>query len=577
MRARIFRRSRYRRRHIQRQQPFFQSVGGEADFAGGETSFFSAAPPAVQTKLTIGQPGDKYEREADAMADRVVSQNTTEVASSSAGPSIQAKCSECAKEEGIQMMPEEEPEVQTMPEEEPEVQTMPEEEEGAVQAKMINRSSGSTTPTTASPTLSAKLSSKNGGSTLPRTTKAMMSQAFGRDFSNVRVHTDAKAVQMNRQLKAKAFTHGSDIYFNQGQYDPSSTSGKRLLAHELTHVVQQGSAGLTIQKKEDPNAGQGCWTTQDVIDGRIDHHAQSAMMEMFSKGGKAAANASAILSAVKSGDIDGVYLPDQGVPAKRAQRAKSSWWTMIPEGALSTCFKGPEGSRPLIVFRKRIKDNRELTAQALSTAWENCELPSAPTKCYVETIKKPKKKEKPVEPDLGCQTDQDCIDRGDGDWCMPPADVGFKRMCRWKKKPEPCSGPGECDPSDPRVKLKEHVTGEKCIPPDPGERCGYWGRKGPERKDCFDKAKKERNEEIQECENQYIRDVIESVPECAKLGAACLEGDLKSCLEFAAEDCHYNPAWQDLEDCRKVAHQKWFKKNKECDKIYLPPKRGPIA
>lgn len=59
------------------------------------------------------------------------------------------------------------------------------------------------------------------------------------DFSKVRVHTDNEAVQMNQKLGARAFTHGRDIYFGAGQNKPQSTAGERLLAHELTHVVQQ--------------------------------------------------------------------------------------------------------------------------------------------------------------------------------------------------------------------------------------------------------------------------------------------------------------------------------------------------
>ena len=94
---------------------------------------------------------------------------------------------------------------------------------------------------TASPQLSSQLnSSKGGGQSLPKDTLSSMNQAFGADFSNVRVHTDSRAQDMSDGIQAKAFTHSSDIYFNKGQYNPSSSNGKRLLAHELTHVVQQG-------------------------------------------------------------------------------------------------------------------------------------------------------------------------------------------------------------------------------------------------------------------------------------------------------------------------------------------------
>jgi len=100
----------------------------------------------------------------------------------------------------------------------------------------------------ATPALATQLNSTKGsGKSLAPDVNASMSNAFGTDFSHVRVHTDTRATQMNQDLHAKAFTHGSDIYFNQGQYAPTSSQGKKLLAHELTHVVQQ--SGDLIQPK----------------------------------------------------------------------------------------------------------------------------------------------------------------------------------------------------------------------------------------------------------------------------------------------------------------------------------------
>ena len=66
-----------------------------------------------------------------------------------------------------------------------------------------------------------------------------MEGAFGTDFSNVNIHTNADAVQMNQELRAHAFAHGNDLYFNKGKYQPETSAGQHLLAHELTHVVQQ--------------------------------------------------------------------------------------------------------------------------------------------------------------------------------------------------------------------------------------------------------------------------------------------------------------------------------------------------
>ncbi|MCB0581487.1 MAG: DUF4157 domain-containing protein, partial [Phaeodactylibacter sp.] len=94
-------------------------------------------------------------------------------------------------------------------------------------------------PLTAPPELESRLhTSKGQGAPLPENTRASMENAFGSDFSGVRVHTGPGSVQMNQELSAQAFTHGSDVYFNAGKYSPASGEGKRLLAHELTHVVQ---------------------------------------------------------------------------------------------------------------------------------------------------------------------------------------------------------------------------------------------------------------------------------------------------------------------------------------------------
>jgi len=101
----------------------------------------------------------------------------------------------------------------------------------------------------ASPELESHLSANKGdGSPLPAGTRTYMEPRFGTDFGGVRVHTGAEADQLSRSIQAQAFTHGSDIYLGAGRYDPGSDQGRRLLAHELTHVVQQtGGETLSAQ------------------------------------------------------------------------------------------------------------------------------------------------------------------------------------------------------------------------------------------------------------------------------------------------------------------------------------------
>lgn len=100
---------------------------------------------------------------------------------------------------------------------------------------------------------------KCAGTPLPRATGNFFARRLGRDFSAVRIHTCSTAVQMNRQLKARAFTYGNNIFFNRGGYNPGTVSGKRLLAHELTHVVQQKSGPMRIQPARVTDPVVGCY------------------------------------------------------------------------------------------------------------------------------------------------------------------------------------------------------------------------------------------------------------------------------------------------------------------------------
>ncbi len=177
----------------------------------------------VQPKLTIGKPNDQYEQEADQVADQVMKMPSSQITP------IQRKCKACEEEE-LQMKPLSQsisPIIQMQNEE---------EEEELLQPK--NFSSKTSTPSNLSSDLQG---SKGSGKPLDSATQSFMSRSFGSDFSNVKVHTDSNAIQMNQQLNSKAFTNGSDIYFNSGQYNPRSSEGKQLLVHELTHVVQQNA------------------------------------------------------------------------------------------------------------------------------------------------------------------------------------------------------------------------------------------------------------------------------------------------------------------------------------------------
>ena len=243
----------------EKEQPFFSKSSDQEKQPFFQAGAHSGNGQTIQAKLSIGQPGDKYEQEADKVANQVVSgQNQTPVLqrqeistlqrATLATPQEDEKLSTAESRMEKDKLIQEKPEVQReqMPEEEKPVQKMdhPEEEEPLVQPKAETGGN-----TTASAHLSNRIQDSTGkGRTLSENTRAEMEQVFGTDFSRVNIHTDSDAVQMNKELGAQAFTHGKDLYFNAGKYNPENTSGKRLLAHELTHVVQQGGGGLNQKK-----------------------------------------------------------------------------------------------------------------------------------------------------------------------------------------------------------------------------------------------------------------------------------------------------------------------------------------
>jgi len=105
----------------------------------------------------------------------------------------------------------------------------------------LRRDSGSRSRPAEAPTVVHEVLSSS-GQPLDAPTRAFMEPRFGHDFSRVRVHTDARAVESARALNALAYTVGRDVVFGKGQYAPQSNEGRRLLAHELTHVLQQSPA-----------------------------------------------------------------------------------------------------------------------------------------------------------------------------------------------------------------------------------------------------------------------------------------------------------------------------------------------
>jgi len=183
-----------------------------------------ATTKLVQAKLKIGQPGDEYEREADQVAEQVMRMPET-------SPALQMKPASSLGMVQRQSMDEEEKRKRM-------------EEEGTVSAK---ENPGQT------PAISPKVESqidgmRGGGEQLPESVRTHFEPRFGQDFSEVRVHKDAPAAESAQAINARAYTTGRDIVFGSGEYAPETGEGKRLLAHELTHVVQQEALPSHIQR-----------------------------------------------------------------------------------------------------------------------------------------------------------------------------------------------------------------------------------------------------------------------------------------------------------------------------------------
>ncbi|HMC29775.1 MAG TPA: DUF4157 domain-containing protein, partial [Candidatus Angelobacter sp.] len=156
------------------------------------------APAILQRKLTINEPGDSYEHEADRVSEHVM-----RMPAPGAGGTTAVS--------------------------------------GSVPGVQLKAATPASTGTAEAPQIVHDVL-RSPGQPLDKSTRAFMEPRFGHDFSGVRVHADAKAAESAKAVQAKAYTVGKDVVFGAGEYAPGSHAGQKLLGHELTHVVQQGDA-----------------------------------------------------------------------------------------------------------------------------------------------------------------------------------------------------------------------------------------------------------------------------------------------------------------------------------------------
>jgi hypothetical protein len=177
----------------------------------------------VEAKLSVSKPGDPLEREADRFAEQVM-RGGAPMVSHEAGPALQRQAEE-----------------DTEPAKDEANDVMPEELETGMLFPKCDAPTSLTVPVSSIP--------RGGGQPLSSDVQRFMSERAGLDFANVRIHADGDAAASTEHIAARAYTHGSDIYFGHGQFRPGSHEGLKLLAHELAHAVQQGRGAASVQRQ----------------------------------------------------------------------------------------------------------------------------------------------------------------------------------------------------------------------------------------------------------------------------------------------------------------------------------------
>lgn len=187
---------------------------------GQTSSFFGGRTAVVQTKLSVSTPNDPYEIEAERTADAVMRMPATVT------PPVEHPLQRQASRQAL-----------------------------------ARRHSAELQPPAVTPAIESQIQRMSGGGKpLPAGEQRFFEERMGADFSAVRIHTDSNAVQTSRDLNARAFTVGPNIAFAGGEYQPHVESGRHLLAHELTHVIQQGGAGK-VQRQVDNENNQAVMET----------------------------------------------------------------------------------------------------------------------------------------------------------------------------------------------------------------------------------------------------------------------------------------------------------------------------
>lgn len=247
----------------------------EGDVRRKKNSFFSEGVNAFfQPKLTVGSSSDACEQQADDVADRIMRKPAETTVSPFFSPhsinlnaSVHKKCMDCEHEEEISENAKDNSLSRKTIGDIP-ADMNPSEDDGQSVAKVQRKCAAceeeekrihrkETYDLTSIDTTSADNVLQTSGQPMDNNTRGFMEDRFGYDFSSVRIHNDARANQSSHDINALAYAHNDHIVFGHGQYQPGTDTGKKLLAHELTHVIQQ---------KNVPAVNRSLQRTPDLVD-----------------------------------------------------------------------------------------------------------------------------------------------------------------------------------------------------------------------------------------------------------------------------------------------------------------------
>lgn len=213
----------------------------------------------VQPRLILGPADDKYEREADLVARRVMDQQDSNAANQRAQKTI------------VSGLASRSPPVPTV---QRQVSSFPDDSEEKLEEEKRIQRKGKAKPLIGN-ALEQRLSASAGsGGRLPQNVQVQMENSFGASLDRVRIHANRESGEISRSLNAEAFTYGNDIYFGANRYNLATNSGIELLAHELTHTLQQtGVRRKMIQRRGGPAVGQLSIKSNVVNQGLVAGHA----------------------------------------------------------------------------------------------------------------------------------------------------------------------------------------------------------------------------------------------------------------------------------------------------------------